>query len=111
MRRLPETRGSLHGETVAFCTLAQLCLEGDEAEARRAALFCAAVGLPVTLDALGVDPGDEAGLLGACRRAAGPGTTAANMPRPPDEHAVLRAALRAHEIGGEVAASIATSKA
>eukprot|EP00741_Cyanophora_paradoxa_P001779 tig00000073_g1724.t1 len=103
---LPGTHGSLHGEKVAFCTLAQLCLEENEAEARRVARFFAAVGLPVTLNALGVDPADEAGLAGACERTVVAGATAHNMPGGATAESVLRAVKRAHQLGSEILAEV-----
>lgn len=52
---IPETHASLHGEKVAFGTLVQLMLEGRLlAEIQEAMAFCAAVGLPLTLQALGI---------------------------------------------------------
>ncbi len=44
----------LHGEMVAMGVVAQLMMEGDDAEARRVAAFFARVGLPVTLEQIGV---------------------------------------------------------
>ena len=49
----------LHGEMVAMGLLAQLMMEDDTAEARRAATFFARVGLPVHLGQLSMDPGDK----------------------------------------------------
>ena len=44
----------LHGEMVAMGVVAQLMMEGDEAEARRVASFFARVGLPITLEQIGM---------------------------------------------------------
>jgi glycerol dehydrogenase len=55
-------RDYLHGEMVALGLLSHLCLEGERGEALRVAEFFAAVGLPVHLGQLSIDPardGDE----------------------------------------------------
>lgn len=50
-----ETHACLHGEKVACGTLVQLVLEGRTlAEIHEVMAFCAAVGLPLTLQALGI---------------------------------------------------------
>ncbi len=55
MRALPETRGTLHGEMVAFGCLAQLVLENyPKADIDGVIEFCIAVGLPVTLEQAGI---------------------------------------------------------
>ncbi len=52
---LPATRNKLHGEKVAFGVLAQLVLEGRTSqEIREVQEFCTTVGLPITLEELGV---------------------------------------------------------
>lgn len=45
----------LHGEMVAYGVVTQLMLQQDPTEARRVAEFFVAVGLPVTLQQIGVD--------------------------------------------------------
>ena len=56
---LPATGSNfLHGEMVAFGTLAQLALEENDAELSRFARFFVDIGLPVSLDQLSVRPGD-----------------------------------------------------
>jgi glycerol dehydrogenase len=52
----------LHGEMVAIGLLTQLVLEGDAEEARRAAVFCAAVGLPFRLEHVALSAADQAAL-------------------------------------------------
>lgn len=55
MTVLPGTHHYLHGEKVAFATLAQLVLEDAETAELHAVLdFMAAIGLPLTLADLGV---------------------------------------------------------
>ena len=54
LTHLPALRKAMHGETVAFCTIAQLVLENRPMEEIRQVLsFCKAVRLPVTLAELG----------------------------------------------------------
>ncbi|HSM36734.1 MAG TPA: glycerol dehydrogenase, partial [Longimicrobiales bacterium] len=52
----------LHGEMVAIGLLTQLVLEGDAEEARRAAVFCATVGLPFRLEHVALSASDQAAL-------------------------------------------------
>jgi glycerol dehydrogenase len=52
----------LHGEMVAIGLLTQLVLEGDLEEARRAAVFCATVGLPFRLEHVALSASDPAAL-------------------------------------------------
>jgi glycerol dehydrogenase len=78
---MPATRAFLHGEKVAFGTLVQLVLEGQpDALVREVLDFCVAVGLPVTLAALGLaDLGDE-DLARVASRATATGETIHNEP-------------------------------
>ena len=60
---LPVTeRNFLHGEMVAFGTLAQLALEKNDAELERVARFFAKVGLPISLSQLSVSNADKAAI-------------------------------------------------
>ncbi|NVK41459.1 MAG: glycerol dehydrogenase [Oceanospirillaceae bacterium] len=52
-------RNYLHGEMVAIGILVQLALEGDFEEAERVARLFAQIGLPVTLEQLGLSREDE----------------------------------------------------
>ena len=55
LHALPGTEGALHGELVAFGTIAQLVMEDySQKEIDPVIRFCLAVGLPVTLKQLGV---------------------------------------------------------
>ena len=67
---LPESGRSLHGEKVAFGTLVQLILEqAPLEELKRAQTFARQVGLPVTLEELGVPLGQCAKIAeAACKR-------------------------------------------
>ena len=77
----PETHQHLHGEKVAFGTLVQLILEGrTEAEIEEVMVFCAAVGLPLTLRELGIEllTPDRARMI--AERAVAPGESSHNEP-------------------------------
>lgn len=52
-------RGFLHGEKVAFGTLVQLLLEGDQEEYQKVYAFCRKAGLPVSLEELGISSSEE----------------------------------------------------
>ena len=91
----------LHGEMVAMGVLAQLLLEGDLAEAEKAAGFFAAVGLPVRLANIGIDPdnGQELGVVVAGAMAF---PFLCNMPDPVTPERLLAAILAADELGARI---------
>lgn len=105
------TRGFLHGEKVAFGTLVQLLLERDaaadhvareslRAEAERVADFFVRLGLPVTLEQLGIAGVARPDAVGRiATRAAAPGETIHNMPFPVDAALVEAAIVAADSIG------------
>lgn len=82
LTRLPETHSLMHGQKVAFGTLVQLMLEGDEAEFKRVLAFNKAVGLPTCLSDLNLSPeaGDKLGVVAAACVAKG--NLCLNMPMP-----------------------------
>ena len=82
----------MHGEMVAIGLLTQLVLEGDMEEARRAAVFCATVGLPFRLDHVGLAASDQAALSTVAEAAMGIDFIH-NEPCPVDT-ALLAAAMR-----------------
>lgn len=99
-------RSTLHGERVAFGTLAQLALEAAaaetpaaRAEAASVASFLVDVGLPVTLAALGIDAADDEAVRAVAARAAAVAGTAHRMPFPIDAPAVVRAIRDADALG------------
>lgn len=78
---LPETRGALHGEKVAFGALVQLVLEdAPTTELEELMGFCLEVGLPVTLEELGVEDASREHLAPVAERACAPFDTMGNMP-------------------------------
>jgi len=57
---LPQSRAYFHGEKVAFGTICQLVLEGKSSELMEEVIeFCLSVGLPVTLEDLGIEDNEE----------------------------------------------------
>ena len=58
LTRIPALAGYLHGEHVAYSTLVQIVIEGDEADLRGAFAFNRSIGLPISLGELGVEPKD-----------------------------------------------------
>ncbi|HSK69999.1 MAG TPA: hypothetical protein VLA21_12120, partial [Candidatus Limnocylindria bacterium] len=57
---LPALDKYLHGEIVAWGSIPQLLLAGEREEALRLAGFLDTIGIPSTLGAMGVPPGDPA---------------------------------------------------
>lgn len=107
---LASVHGVLHGETLAFATLVQLALEathGPDAacrtairtEAERVAALFVAIGLPVTLDEIGVDAEDAATMRDLARRAAARDTTIHRMPFVVDAPRVAEAIRAADSLG------------
>ena len=58
---MPEVENNyLHGEMVGMGVIAQLMMENNEAEARRAASFFARIGLPIHLGQMGLSSSETA---------------------------------------------------
>jgi glycerol dehydrogenase len=100
---LPRTEANyLHGEMVAMGTLGQLVCESRLDEARRVAEFFAAVGLPVHLGQLSIDPADRRAIDTVVEGAlAFPFIH--NMPGRVDAESLRAALLGAHALGLSVA--------
>ncbi|BCV20276.1 iron-containing alcohol dehydrogenase family protein [Moorella sp. Hama-1] len=98
----PLTRGYCHGELVAFGNLVQLVLEGKDAEEiRELAAFNRQVGLPVTLEQVGLSPTDGPS-LDLVSQAAADSPDMANMPFPVTAAMVREALLAADRTGREL---------
>lgn len=68
---LPETHAFYHGEKVAFGLLAGLHMTGSlEKELKEVYGFCKIVGLPVTLEQLGISSENKTGLMEVSRKSA-----------------------------------------
>ncbi len=97
---LPGTHRYLHGEKVAYGTLAQFVLENrSESETKEAYEFFRTVGLPTSLADIGIADATDDDLLRVGELACDAADTMANMPfevTPADVAAALRAA---NEVG------------
>ncbi|MDP2528358.1 MAG: glycerol dehydrogenase [Candidatus Palauibacterales bacterium] len=94
----------LHGEMVAVGLLAQLVLEGEMEEAADVAGFLAAVGLPVHLGQIGLDPERDPDSVRAAAEMAAAAPFVDNEPMEVTARGVHAALLGAHELGLEAAA-------
>jgi glycerol dehydrogenase len=96
----PGCHAAIHGEKVAFGTLAQLCLEDAPAgEIDELLAFCRSVGLPVTLRQIGLGDIDGAMLRQIAERAVQPGEVTHNEPFPVTAEMVEEAIRRADGAG------------
>lgn len=96
----PQTRPYLHGEKVAFGTLAQLVLEKAEpSEIAQVLGFCKEVGLPVTLAQVGLEDLDPGLLEKIALRATQVKETIHNEPFPISAAQVAEAILAADALG------------
>jgi glycerol dehydrogenase len=91
---------ALHGELVAFGTLAQLVMENySREEIDRVIDFCNAVGLPVTLRQLGVSDTSPENLIKAAEVACMEGLTTHNSYFEIDPELILGAIIGANALG------------
>lgn len=97
---LAETEGSLHGEMVAFGTIAQLVLENyPKADIDKVIAFFNTVGLPVSLRQIGVSDASREHLMKAAEAACMEGVPTRNTPFPIDAETVLWAIIGANTLG------------
>ena len=94
---LPQVHQNLHGEMVAFGTLAQLCLEKNEKELKVLLPFFSRLGLPITLKALGLSNEEDPLYWEGLKRTCVKGSSVHNMPFPVDEQKIHRAMMEADE--------------
>ncbi|MCX3068393.1 glycerol dehydrogenase [Cetobacterium somerae] len=98
---LEECHDLYHGEKVAFGTLVQLFLENAPMEEIDEVLFfCKNIGLPTSLEDLGVNSIEREKLLEVAKLACAPGETIHNMPFKVTPEKVLAAILAADNYGG-----------
>lgn len=95
-----ETHEKYHGEKVAFGTLVQLILEkrSDE-EIEKIFSFCKRLGLPITLEELGITENVDEKVQKAGRRVCHPKQFGKNMPFPVCQEDIVRCIYRADEYG------------
>lgn len=73
---LPATRGKYHGQKVAFGVITQLVMEGRSTlELDEVLSFCLKVGLPVSLEDLGIQQPSREDIRQVAERTAAPGET------------------------------------
>ncbi|MCH2134320.1 MAG: glycerol dehydrogenase [Phycisphaerales bacterium] len=100
------THSSLHGEKVAFGVMVHLALEEQPAEVvDDARQFCLDVGLPVTLEGVGLSADDETTLRAIAERAVQPGGFVHNEPFSVSAESVYEAILSADRLGRAAGAS------
>lgn len=99
---LEGTHHYLHGEKVAFGTLAQLVLENAPSEEIYQVLdFCLEIGLPVCLADIGVDIITKEELFAVAEKACIPEESIHSMPFPISVDLVAAAIITADQIGSE----------
>lgn len=97
---LEGTHKYLHGEKVAFGTLAQLALENAPMDEIEEVLdFCVSVGLPVCLADIGVDSITEEELMAVAEKACIPEESVHSMPFPITAQSVAAAIKTADALG------------
>ncbi len=96
---LPQVHQNLHGEMVAFGVVVQLCLEKNEEELQKILPFFAQLGLPLTLQELGLTNLEDPLFWEGLKRTCAPGSSAHNMPFPVNEEKLFQAMLEADERG------------
>lgn len=99
---LSECHHMYHGEKVAFGTIVQLVLENaSEEELDEVLGFCANVGLPVTLEDLGVKEITKEKIMAVANASVSPDDTIHNMPFKVTAEDVYSAILVADSLGKE----------
>lgn len=97
---LEQTRRRLHGEKVAFGTLAQLVLDNaPREEFERIVRFCRTVGLPTRLTDIGLGDAGDDDLMRVAEAACAPEDTMGNMPFAVGPYDVFAALSAATELG------------
>jgi glycerol dehydrogenase-like iron-containing ADH family enzyme len=98
MTVLPAVRRRLHGEVVAYGLIVQLCLEEKSGEARRLIPLLRGLGLPLTLDEIGVAGLEDPLFAEGLRRTCAPGASAHNLSVPVTEASLLAAIHAAQKL-------------
>jgi glycerol dehydrogenase len=100
---LPECRGLMHGEEVAFGVVSQLCLDEDMGteQKNRVVDFEIAVGLPVTFEEIGLKDAGRERLKPIGDICGGKGSLCENHPFPVTAEDVVDAMIAADALGRE----------
>lgn len=97
---LEELQHLLHGEKVAFSTLVQLILENSSTEEIKKVIdFCISIGLPVTLEDMGIKTINEEAIMRAAVASCAESNTMRNMPFEVTPQDVCAAILAADAVG------------
>ena len=97
---LPQCHHLYHGEKVAFGTITQLVLENAPVEELAEVVdFCLTMGLPTTLEDLGLENPTQEELMAVAQAAAAPGETIHNMPMEVTAQKVYDAIVAADALG------------
>ena len=97
---IEETHRFYHGEKVAFGTLVQLVLENaSDEQIEEVVEFCMAVGLPTTLEDLGIEEIQPEKIMEVAKLASAEGDTLGNMPFTVTPDTVYAAIIGADAIG------------
>ena len=102
LTQLPDLKDTYHGEMVAFGTLVQLVLENAPSkELDELRVFCHRVGLPTTLEELGIKDVTEEKIRTVCEAACDPEDSMHNMPFAVTPDDVYSAIMVADALGKE----------
>jgi len=102
LTKLEETQNLYHGEKVAFAVIAQMVMEDRALEEIQEVIdFCTSLGLPVTLEQLGLKDAGRDKLRVAAEAACAEKETIHNMPFPVTPEMVLDSLLGADALGRE----------
>lgn len=100
---LEETHNVYHGEKVAFSTIVQLVMEDRSSDEIYEVLeFCYSVGLPITLEELGLSAPSKEDLMKVARASVAEGETIHNMPFPVTAELVYNAIVAADALGQDL---------
>ena len=97
---IPSAHHATHGEKVAFCTIAQLVLEGvAQTELEEVLDFALSIGLPVCLEDLGVDEVTKDQLEEMAEKTIIPEESVHSMPFPITKASIIACVVSADKIG------------
>ena len=100
LAHIKETHNMYHGEKVAFGTLTQLVIEGeDEQELKEVMHLMHTANLPMTFSELGIEDTSEENLRKAAEAACVPTQSSKNLRADITADEVLKAMIRADELG------------
>lgn len=107
LNTIKQCKRMMHGEKVAFASLAQLMMENaSENELKEAFAFCYSVGLPITLEQLGIVDNVKECVQQIAEVATQPEKSTYNMPFPVSQASVADAIFAADIYGREFIASL-----